>query len=342
VIATVAAVAGIWTAAAIPAGVLIGRRLRHLEDQTMPDQPDTVTVSVDRITVQRKDSGWTLPFLSPDVQECTTNHIPDYDGPACTDTAVWKVARVHPGLRASIGFWCDTHLPAEHRPADEQPTAADTSWIRAYTEEIEDWKQRSVRAEAEREGVKRVGPTLPIPAERYADEQAVAALASEQQDATSAVDACRLVEVDGEPVRVRGSGDLTAEDHAALAEIIAAARRKHAAEHPEAVDGPAWAQQCSCGGQGIMHLHAEHHEPIGPVAVDPFAGRACPLCGDYVTGLCLACAPVTVAAIARVRDRCQQVRDRVGPGGMINASQILGLLSRTWPDGNAAAVPDRP
>lgn len=40
------------------------------------------------------------------------------------------------------------------------------------------------------------------------------------------------------------------------------------------------------------------------------------------------------AAIDRVRDRCQDVRDRAGPGGMINASQILGLLSPTWPDGN--------
>ncbi|MEU0667161.1 hypothetical protein ABZ508_02710 [Streptomyces lavendulocolor] len=45
------------------------------------------------------------------------------------------------------------------------------------------------------------------------------------------------------------------------------------------------------------------------------------------------------AALDRVRDRCQGVRDRVGPGGMINASQILGLLSPTWPDGNYEAPP---
>lgn len=44
------------------------------------------------------------------------------------------------------------------------------------------------------------------------------------------------------------------------------------------------------------------------------------------------------AAVARVRDRCQEVRDRVGPSGMINASQILGLLSPTWPNGNYAAA----
>lgn len=48
------------------------------------------------------------------------------------------------------------------------------------------------------------------------------------------------------------------------------------------------------------------------------------------------------AALARVRERCQQVRDRVGPGGMINASQILGLLSPTWPDGNYEAAPASP
>ncbi|MFI8531768.1 hypothetical protein ACIGMX_16200 [Streptomyces aquilus] len=43
------------------------------------------------------------------------------------------------------------------------------------------------------------------------------------------------------------------------------------------------------------------------------------------------------AAIERVRETCQGVRDRRGPGGMINASQILGLLSPTWPDGNYEA-----
>lgn len=135
-------------------------------------EPDTMTVRVDRTTVHRKAGGWTLPFLSPDVQACTTNHIPDYDGPACTDTAVWKVAQLHPSLHATIGFWCDTHLPAEQRPgaADAEPA-----------------------------------------------------------------DACRVVEVDGEPIRVRSAGEMTEQDHAALAEVIAAARRKHAAEHPEAM-----------------------------------------------------------------------------------------------------------
>lgn len=48
------------------------------------------------------------------------------------------------------------------------------------------------------------------------------------------------------------------------------------------------------------------------------------------------------AAIARVRERCQGVRDRSGPGGMINATQILGLLSPIWPDGNYEAAPAAP
>lgn len=44
------------------------------------------------------------------------------------------------------------------------------------------------------------------------------------------------------------------------------------------------------------------------------------------------------AAITRAREHCQAVRDRVGPSGMINASQVLGLLSPTWPDGNYEAA----
>lgn len=63
-----------------------------------------------------------------------------------------------------------------------------------------------------------------------------------------------------------------------------------------------WAQNCSCGGVGIIHLHAEHHEPTGPAVTDPFAGRACPLCGDYVTGPCPACASFAIAALVRVRE----------------------------------------
>lgn len=50
------------------------------------------------------------------------------------------------------------------------------------------------------------------------------------------------------------------------------------------------------------------------------------------------------AAADRAAEVCHWVRDREGLGGMINASQILGLLSLTWPDGNyqASAPADQP
>lgn len=40
----------------------------------------------------------------------------------------------------------------------------------------------------------------------------------------------------------------------------------------------------------------------------------------------------------RALQTLQQVRDREGPSGMINASQVIGLLSPTWPDGNYSST----
>jgi hypothetical protein len=48
-------------------------------------------------------------------------------------------------------------------------------------------------------------------------------------------DACRPVEVDGETVRVRGSGDLTEEGREALSSVVRAAKAKFIAEAPEQV-----------------------------------------------------------------------------------------------------------
>lgn len=45
-----------------------------------------------------------------------------------------------------------------------------------------------------------------------------------------------------------------------------------------------------------------------------------------------------VAARQRALDTLQQVREAHGPSGMINASQVIGLLSLTWPDGNYSNV----
>ncbi|TLQ43466.1 hypothetical protein [Streptomyces marianii] len=47
-----------------------------------------------------------------------------------------------------------------------------------------------------------------------------------------AADTCRPVEVDGETIRVRGAQEMTDEDRAAFAEVVRAAKRKYAAEHP--------------------------------------------------------------------------------------------------------------
>ncbi|SEG44599.1 hypothetical protein SAMN04489712_105260 [Thermomonospora echinospora] len=45
-------------------------------------------------------------------------------------------------------------------------------------------------------------------------------------------DTCRIVDIDGTPVRVRGAADMDATDRAMLGEVVAAARRKHEQETP--------------------------------------------------------------------------------------------------------------
>lgn len=77
----------------------------HRPDQDAPE-----------IRVAHRLTGWLLPYLSPDTQDCTTNHIPENEGrPPCTAAAVWKVVELY-DMHATVSFWCDTHLPAEHRP----------------------------------------------------------------------------------------------------------------------------------------------------------------------------------------------------------------------------------
>jgi len=68
------------------------------------------------VRVHRRDADWVLPDFT-DLADCTTNHIPDNEGqPPCTGTAVWKVVELY-DMHATAGFWCDNHLPDEHRPA---------------------------------------------------------------------------------------------------------------------------------------------------------------------------------------------------------------------------------
>jgi hypothetical protein len=54
--------------------------------------------------------------------------------------------------------------------------------------------------------------------------------AHEEQSEPSPDDTCRVVEVDGEQVRVRGSGDMSDESRTAIASLVGAARRRHQAE----------------------------------------------------------------------------------------------------------------
>ncbi|MGW2692379.1 hypothetical protein ACWC3Y_11015 [Streptomyces sp. NPDC001296] len=55
----------------------------------------------------------------------------------------------------------------------------------------------------------------------------------------AAEDTCRPVEIDGEIIRVRGAAEMSEESRAALAEVIAAAKRRYLAEHPEDEQQPA-------------------------------------------------------------------------------------------------------
>jgi hypothetical protein len=57
--------------------------------------------------------------------------------------------------------------------------------------------------------------------------------AREEQPAAAPDDTCRLVDLDGEQIRVHGSGELTEQGRAALAEVVGAARRRHAAEQAQ-------------------------------------------------------------------------------------------------------------
>lgn len=67
------------------------------------------------IHVRHNPTGWVLPDFT-DLSDCTTNHIPANAGQLpCTETAVWRVVEDH-GMHLTISYWCDGHLPAEHRP----------------------------------------------------------------------------------------------------------------------------------------------------------------------------------------------------------------------------------
>lgn len=52
-------------------------------------------------------------------------------------------------------------------------------------------------------------------------------------DHTPDGDTCRTVDIGGETIRVRGARQMTDRERGYLAEIVGAARRRYAAEHPD-------------------------------------------------------------------------------------------------------------
>ncbi|MFL6096132.1 MAG: hypothetical protein ACJ71Y_11840 [Blastococcus sp.] len=71
-----------------------------------------------QVRVFRRDAGWVMTGTTS--EPCTSNHHRAQDGrPACTAVAVWRVVEEHESADGfpmlSIGFYCDTDLPEEHR-----------------------------------------------------------------------------------------------------------------------------------------------------------------------------------------------------------------------------------
>ena len=66
------------------------------------------------VRVFHDPTGWVLPDFT-DLADCTSNHFRQRDGrPACSAAAVWKVVEDH-GMHLTIGFYCDTDLPEQHK-----------------------------------------------------------------------------------------------------------------------------------------------------------------------------------------------------------------------------------
>lgn len=80
-------------------------------------------------------------------------------------------------------------------------------------------------------------------------------------------DACRPVTLpSGESIRVRSTRPMDAEETAALGEIVDAARRKMAAEHPPNPAAEAlWARVTArCDASGILRRDAAHQAGVRP------------------------------------------------------------------------------
>lgn len=105
-----------------------------------------------QVHVFRQAHGWR--FSDPEVPEaCTSNyHREQAGGPPCTDTAVWKVVE-HFDHGLSIGFYCDSDLPTEHRTAEgletREPTPRTFEDIVSADAGLSPMYRATVRAEQE-------------------------------------------------------------------------------------------------------------------------------------------------------------------------------------------------
>jgi hypothetical protein len=83
-------------------------------------------------------------------------------------------------------------------------------------------------------------------------------------------DSCHEVTLpSGEPIRVRGAGEMSPEAVAALGELVDAARRMHAASHPPNLAAEAlWARlNARADASGIRRRDAAHEAGVRPSVV---------------------------------------------------------------------------
>lgn len=109
---------------------------------------------------------------------------------------------------------------------------------RSQLDLIERIARRARRAEAAIARVRALADEwdlhAPPPGNRPLAELRAALDGPERADTTQPEpDTCRPVDIDGETIRIRGSGEFTEQDQRFAEEIVRAAKRKYAAEHPE-------------------------------------------------------------------------------------------------------------
>lgn len=119
--------------------------------------------------------------------------------------------------------WATTHA-GRNMPLDSEPVAEPTQ-LRAWRD------QNGVLQVRDSDGV---GSTeIPTDARHATSHFQTCPNADSHRKKKRGAPVCRTVDVDGEPVLVRGQGELTKADLAALNEVVAAAKRKYEAEGNE-------------------------------------------------------------------------------------------------------------